>query len=298
MILDERTQQNHAEWDSGKKARSKGGGADGDYALGALVDAGVDVALETFNNGGCVEVLDGRRVLIDATLRLGLADLYAPTTHTEAATVERVATEQWSERGKAQAATRGGHQELFLISLAATIERRIRCNQRTQNTRISRRGREEEKVRWLTLRTLSMPSRVMIRIFGSSSFSRSTSGLMAPHEMTYLTCSGVPQVVLEMAQAASFRTSQSAVLRRKTNIGMIWWSMTAWIWKKPTTECHGWKRESSLTDDAHTTRSSRWMHGIVNPTCGCRHQRGKRRKALETCGPPPQANRLALCCQQ
>ena len=64
----------------------------------------------------------------------------------------------------------------------------------------------------------------------SEAESRSQSGLMQPWETRYLICSWVPPLVaLEMAQAASFLMSNSAVAKRWMSGGMMPASTTVWI---------------------------------------------------------------------
>jgi len=82
-----------------------------------------------------------------------------------------------------------------------------------------------------TLRIFSRPSRATVIILASEHVSKSQRGLIVFCWTRYLSCSGdPPEVVLEMAQAASFLISNSAFVSNWISGGIIPASTTAWIW--------------------------------------------------------------------
>mmetsp|Transcript_9395 Transcript_9395/g.32692 ORF Transcript_9395/g.32692 Transcript_9395/m.32692 type:complete len:213 (+) Transcript_9395:258-896(+) len=82
-----------------------------------------------------------------------------------------------------------------------------------------------------TLRTFSRPSSATVTIRGSGHVSRSHSGLMHDCDTRYLICWCVPpEVAFEMAHAASFLMSNSAVSSRWMSGGTMLASTMAWIW--------------------------------------------------------------------
>ena len=76
----------------------------------------------------------------------------------------------------------------------------------------------------------SSPSSATVTMRASWQVSRSHSGLMQPCSTKNLICWCVPPLVaLEMAHAASFLMSNSAVPSRWISGGMMFASMMAWI---------------------------------------------------------------------
>ena len=78
-----------------------------------------------------------------------------------------------------------------------------------------------------TSRMFCSPSSAKVTIFASQTSSSSHNGGMQPWATKKWICSGVPpEVAFEMAQAASFLISNSAVFRNLINGGMRLASMT------------------------------------------------------------------------
>mmetsp|Transcript_18952 Transcript_18952/g.56300 ORF Transcript_18952/g.56300 Transcript_18952/m.56300 type:complete len:228 (+) Transcript_18952:277-960(+) len=82
-----------------------------------------------------------------------------------------------------------------------------------------------------TFRMFSSASSATMMIFTSATESSSQSGGMHTCDTRNLICCGVPpDVALEMAQAASFRMSNSAEFNSCTSGGTMFASTTDWIW--------------------------------------------------------------------
>ena len=79
-------------------------------------------------------------------------------------------------------------------------------------------------------RIFTNPSRTVVTIFVSTTVNRSQSGRMQPCSTRTLICCGLhPEIAVEIAQTASFRMSNSALLRSRTSGGIMLFSMTDWI---------------------------------------------------------------------
>mmetsp|Transcript_37092 Transcript_37092/g.116704 ORF Transcript_37092/g.116704 Transcript_37092/m.116704 type:complete len:216 (-) Transcript_37092:871-1518(-) len=82
-----------------------------------------------------------------------------------------------------------------------------------------------------TLRMFSRPSSATVTMRASVHARRSQRGLMHPCCTRKVSCSWLPpEVALEMAHAASFLMSNSALARSCTRGGMMLASMMDWIW--------------------------------------------------------------------
>ena len=80
---------------------------------------------------------------------------------------------------------------------------------------------------WPIFKMFSSPSSATVTIRGSWNCRRSHSGLMQPCVTRYLICAGVPpDVAFEMAHAASFLMSNSAVCSSSSSGGMMLQSIT------------------------------------------------------------------------